>query len=322
MGGKVTMILSVSRRTDIPAFYGEWFINRLTTAEVMVRNPMNARQVTVIPLSPENVDCIVFWTKNPSDFLQYLDQIDSLGYKYYFLFTLNSYDKGIEENVDYKKKIIQTFQQLSNRIGPERVIWRYDPIILSSRYDLAYHSKGYEYLAKTLAGYTQECVISFLDQYKKIESNMRRLDVMTPEFSDIEIIADRLSSISRQYGMRMSSCAHKFDLSRYNISHSKCIDDDLIEKVTGRKIRVKKDPSQREVCGCVESRDIGSYNTCQHFCRYCYANCGRDAVRKNIEQYDPHSPLLCDRLKGDEVISKYRKSKSLIVENENQQELM
>ena len=139
------MILSVSRRTDIPAFFGEWFINRLISGNVMVRNPMNSNQITSIPLSPKNIDCIVFWTKDPTNFLQYLDHIDRMGYKYYFLFTINPYDKEIEENVDFKKNIITTFKTLSNKIGKEKVIWRYDPIILTSKYNLKYHSKWYEY---------------------------------------------------------------------------------------------------------------------------------------------------------------------------------
>ena len=130
------MIISASRRTDIPAFYGEWFINRLKAGEVLVRNPMNTKQVTRVYLSPDKVDCIVFWTKNPSDFIKYLPEIDSMGYKYYFLFTLTSYDKSVEVNVDKKMNIIDIFKRLTDTIGKEKVIWRYDPIVLTSVFDL------------------------------------------------------------------------------------------------------------------------------------------------------------------------------------------
>lgn len=159
------MILSVSRRTDIPAFYSDWFFNRLQAGFVDVRNPMNIHQISRIKISPDVVDCIVFWTKNPKKMLDRLDELS--GYNYYFQFTINPYDKQIEHYVPQKSEVIATFQALSMKIGPEKVIWRYDPILLTNKIDVNYHIKYFNELAKRLNGYTNRCVISFVDLYKK-----------------------------------------------------------------------------------------------------------------------------------------------------------
>lgn len=303
------MILSASRRTDIPAFFGEWFINRLHAGEVMVRNPMNFKHISRIRLSPDTVDCIVFWTKNPESFLKYLPDVDSLGYKYYFLFTLNSYDKTIEAGVDSKQKIINTFSQLSELIGPEKIIWRYDPILVSDRFDKEYHFKWFKYLAERLSPFTRRCIISFVDIYKKIEQNMKLVNATSPDDKLIHEFASKFGEISYVNQLQLFSCSHELDLSAYGISHSKCIDDELISHLIGYNIDAKKDSSQRDECGCIESKDIGSYNTCIHNCLYCYANTKVQTARKNCEKYDPNSPLLCDSLRGDEKISDYVEKK-------------
>ncbi len=160
------MIISASRRTDIPAFYGEWFYNRLLEKEFVIRNPRNPRNVSRIIFEPEDIDCIVFWTKNPKHFFPYLDRIDDLGYNYYFQFTLTSYGSDIEQNVDRKSKIIDTFIQLADRIGKAKIIWRYDPILINSRYSFEYHEKWFDYLCEKLYRYTEKCVISFIDVHQ------------------------------------------------------------------------------------------------------------------------------------------------------------
>ena len=164
------MILSVSRRTDIPAFYSDWFFNRIREGFVYVRNPMNIHKISKIKLSPDVIDCIVFWSKNPCPMLSRLDELQP--YMYYFQFTINPYDMKLEQNVPTKNGIIETFRVLSDKIGPERVIWRYDPIILTDSISMNYHVKYFEELAKRLQGYTYTCVISFLDLYKKTERNI------------------------------------------------------------------------------------------------------------------------------------------------------
>ena len=180
------MILSASRRTDIPAFYADWFLNRLREGYVLVRNPMNYHQVSKVRLAPENVDCIVFWTKNPSHFIEKLPEIDNLGYRYYFQFTLNPYDRSIEENLPDKNVLVETFLRLSDQCGPEKVIWRYDPIFVGDDYPVDYHAEQFARLANRLEGYTEKCIFSFLDPYAKIQKTIKQLGVEPPDTETME----------------------------------------------------------------------------------------------------------------------------------------
>lgn len=307
------MILSVSRRTDIPALYGEWFLNRLRAGEVLVRNPINRKQVSSIPLSPQNIDCIVFWTKNPSDFIQYLDEIDSMGYNYYFTFSLTSYGRDIERSVGDKKKVLQTFKSLSDRIGPQRVIWRYDPILFSFKYTEEYHLKWFAYLLGELTGYTEKCVISFLEEYGKIGENIKNLNIYDPGPEKKRSLLMQLSAMAEKAGLKMAACAQEEDYRSAGVEPNRCIDAELIGRICKNPIRAIRDKSQRPACGCAESRDIGTYNTCTNDCVYCYANINKRAACNNFTIYSPDSPLLCDTLKGDEKISPYGKSRSLKV---------
>lgn len=304
------MIISASRRTDIPAFYSDWFYNRIKEGYVLVRNPMNIHQVSKIKLSPDVVDCIVFWTKNPQPMIERLDEISN--YNYYFQFTLNSYFRDIEPNVPIKdSNIIPTFRKLSDKIGKERVIWRYDPIVISEKYDVNYHVKYFKKLAQLLDNKFEKCVISFVDIYKKNAKNLQLTGVSEPIRDDILAIAKAFSEISREYGFQLNTCAEQADLTAFGIKHGKCIDDELIERLCGCKISVGKDKNQRDVCGCVESIDIGQYNTCPHKCKYCYANYSLKVVDNNYAKYDPMSPLLCSQLTPDDKITE-KKVSSLI----------
>ena len=303
------MIISASRRTDIPAFYAEWFINRLKDGYVLVRNPFNANQVSKVCLSPDVIDCIVFWTKNPSPLIKKLHEIDKLGYKYYFQFTVTSYDQSIEKKVPAKKTIIKAFQELSDKIGSEKVIWRYDPILLTSAYNVEYHEKGFSYIAENLSGYTRKCVISFIDMYKKCERNLKDIKIETINDDIKKQVAKSLSKTAQGFGISMESCAEILLLSSYGVNSGKCIDDQLISEIIGDRIVIKKDKTQRHECGCVTSVDIGSYNTCRHGCKYCYANFSKKMVKYNCKNHDIRSPLLTGNLNGDEKI-KERKVES------------
>ncbi|WP_303804509.1 DUF1848 domain-containing protein [Ruminococcus flavefaciens] len=296
------MIISASRRTDIPAFYSDWFYNRISEGYVMVRNPMNYHQVSKITLSPEVVDCIVFWSKNPAPMLDRIDELDK--YNYYFQFTLNSYAKDIEPNVPLKdKEVIKTFKALSDKIGNQRVIWRYDPILLNEKYTIDYHLMYFEKLADLLNGTFGHCVISFIDVYKKITNNIKLNSIVEPSGSDIDIIGKRFSEIAKDREFKIVSCAEKVDLYKYGIEHGKCIDDSLIEQITGMPININKDKNQRSECGCVESIDIGLYNTCLHGCKYCYANYSDISVAANAKTYDVNSPLLCSKLESEDKVT-------------------
>ncbi|MCI8306473.1 MAG: DUF1848 domain-containing protein [Lachnospiraceae bacterium] len=292
------MIISVSRRTDIPNYYSEWFYNRIKDGYVYVRNPMNPRQVRTIDLSPDAVDCFVFWSKNPEPMLDRLDALSD--YNYYFQFTLTGYGRDIECNVPHKReKMIPVFQKLSETIGKERVIWRYDPILFNGVYTPEYHWKAFGQIADSLNGYTEKCVISFVDAYAKNKKNLCALGAYTPDEYKLREFAAGLSKAAVRNGMTITSCAEAADLSDCGIGHNCCIDKELIEDITGRKLDVKKDRNQRKECGCVASVDIGAYNTCRNNCKYCYANYSFDSVVNHCERYDPLSPILCGTISED-----------------------
>lgn len=285
------MILSVSRRTDIPAFYAEWFMERLRQKYVLVRNPFNIHSISRIPLTPENVDAIVFWTKNSKPIHKYLDEIDNLKYKYYFQYTITPYKKDLEEEVQDKKEIVEIFKKLSEKIGSEKVILRYDPVILSDNYTIDFHKKAFARLCDLLAPYTKKIIFSFLDDYKKISKNIKQLNIKEISEEEMYIMAEYFADTAKNYNLKIESCAEQIDLGRFGINHGKCIDDELIEKITGYKISAGKD-NQRNACGCVKCIDIGEYNTCMHKCLYCYANINKEAAFKNYKLHDKKSPLL------------------------------
>lgn len=285
------MILSVSRRTDIPAFYAEWFMERLRQKYVLVRNPFNIHSISRIPLTPENVDAIVFWTKNSKPIHRYLDEIDELGYKYYFQYTITPYRNDLEEKVQDKKEIVETFKKLSEKIGSEKVVLRYDPVILSDNYTIDFHKKAFARLCDLLAPYTKKIVFSFLDDYKKISKNIKQLNIKEISAEEMYIMAEYFADTAKKYNLKIESCAEQIDLERFGINHGKCIDNELIEKITGYKLSVGRD-NQRNACGCIKCIDIGEYNTCMHKCLYCYANINKEAAFKNNKLHDKKSPLL------------------------------
>ncbi len=295
------MILSASRRTDIPNFYADWFFNRIKEGYVYVRNPLNPHQVSEIRISPETVDCIVFWTKNPSPMLPRLNELKD--YLYYFQFTVTGYEEDIEVNVPRKKEIaIPAFWRLSEKIGRERVIWRYDPILFTGKYTPAYHLWAFEQTAAALRGYTRKCVISFADRYAKNKKAMDALGAYDLEEEQLAGFAGQLCMIARKNGMETGSCAEEMNLESCGISHNCCIDKALIESLAGCRMDVGKDKNQREACGCVQSIDIGVYNTCKNGCVYCYANHSMESVVRNCAKYDPKAPLLCGTvMEGDKI---------------------
>lgn len=303
------MILSVSRRTDIPSYYSEWFLNRIKGGFVYVRNPMNPHQVSRVDLSPEVVDCIVFWTKNPKPMIGRLEEL--AGYDYYFQFTLTGYGKDVERNLPDKREVlIPVFQELSAKIGKERVIWRYDPVIFTRRYTPEYHLKAFGQIAASLQGYTEKCVISFVDLYAKIKRGMATLGAFELEEEKLMGFAKEISKIARENGMAAGSCAESMDLAQCGIEHNSCIDKALIEKITGCRLKAGKDRNQRPECGCVESVEIGTYNTCKNGCIYCYANDNEENIAKSCSVYDPESPILCGLLNEKDRITE-RKVNSL-----------
>lgn len=302
------MILSASRRTDIPNYYSDWFMNRIKEGFLYVRNPINPYQISKIDLSPEVIDCIVFWTKNPLNMIEKLDYLKD--YAYYFQFTLTGYGKDIEPNLpDKRKELIFTFQKLSEKIGKEKVIWRYDPILVNKKYTIDYHLKAFEEIAASLADFTEKVVISFIDVYAKIKRNAKRFDIQQMTNEEMFFIAEHMAKIASNYHLRIETCAEQIDLQKFGISHGSCIDKKQIEKILGCKLIASKDKGQRGLCGCLESVESGTYNTCPNGCRYCYANFNDEKVRENRKLYDPNTPLLCGTITPEDKITD-RKMKS------------
>jgi hypothetical protein len=294
------VIISASRRTDIPAYYSDWLLNRIKERYVYVRNPMNIHQISKISLSPDVVDCIVFWSKNPRPLLDKLQFLNE--YAYYFQFTLNPYDKDMEVQLPCKHKILETFKKLSDMISPSRIIWRYDPVLLNKKYTISFHiDKFFEYAMK-LKGYTEKVTFSFIDFYKKITENIRFAEIGEITYEEKNIIADNFSRIAKESNLIIDTCAEDIDLSKYNISHARCIDDRLIAKIIGYNFVAEKDKNQRLECGCVGSIDIGEYNSCSNGCVYCYANYSQNVVRTNFKKHNKFSPLLIGETNESDII--------------------
>lgn len=303
------MILSVSRRTDIPNYYADWFYNRIKEGFLYVRNPFNPHQISRISLSPDVVDCIVFWTKNPENMLERLEELKE--YTYYFQFTLTGYGKDLEPGIPHKREhMLGVFQRLSDQIGADRVVWRYDPILFNSVYTPEYHLKAFEEIAGSLKGYTQKTVISFVDLYAKAKGRMKELALRMPSGEEMISFARELAAIAGKNHMSIEACAEHTDLKKAGVMPGSCIDQALIEKLIGCKIAGGKDKNQREACNCLESIEVGTYDTCKNGCRYCYANGSIEQVGRNAALYDVNAPLLCGRIQPEDMVTE-RKVKSL-----------
>jgi len=296
------MIISASRRTDIPSYYSDWFFNRIKECFVLVRNPMNIHQVSRINLTPEVVDGIIFWTKNPIPMLSRLNELNN--YMYFFQFTVTPYGKDVEPNIPSKKDVIlSAFKRLSDTIGADRVVWRYDPIMISEKYPFDYHVHAFEKIATALRNHTQKVIISFIDEkYRGVKSNIKELALSPfPIERQIEL-SSKLADIAHGYDLAIDTCAENIDLQQFGIGHARCIDDRLFSKLLGCHLNVDKDKSQRLECGCVASIDIGMYNTCRNGCRYCYANYSQNAVARNYEKHNPLSPLISGEIDVNDKI--------------------
>lgn len=296
------MIISASRRTDIPALYPEWFMNRIREGFLFVRNPFNAQQAKRVDLSPDAVDVIVFWTKNPQPMLAALDELDRRGYRYYFHVTLTGLPKLFEPSLPHEQELIGSFKALSGKIGRDRVIWRFDPIVLSSLTPEGALTATFRRLASELSGSTSRVVISFVHLYRSVVRHLARMEKehgiafydRSRSTEQVTRLAAALAEIARAHSLEMQSCAETLDLSAAGIAHGRCIDDGLIKKLFGITVSGRKDKYQREHCLCVESQDIGQYNTCTHGCVYCYAASNRKEVQKNRSLHHPENPFLIE----------------------------
>lgn len=326
------VIISASRSTDIPAFYAKWFINRLKAGYCVWYNPFNQQPMYI---SFKNTKVVVFWTKDPEPMIEYLPELDKRGIHYYFQITLNDYEREwFEPNVPTLQHRIEVFKKLSDKIGKEKVIWRFDPLILTEQLSPRQLLNKIYYIGNQLKGYTDKLVFSFIDvkAYRKVQNNLiketpyftrENVETAEPEGDKRIELVEGLVKLRNHWknegwNLTLATCAEEIDLDSYGIEHNRCIDGELMERIfsedkellyylrTGKlpdtseglfhseliipsTIKNLKDKGQRKVCGCIVSKDIGMYNTCRHFCVYCYANTSKDCVLKNASQHDENS---------------------------------
>ena len=294
------MIVSASRRTDIPAFYTQWFMNRIQAGYCTVPNPFNRKQISYVSLKPDDVEVIVFWTRNPSPLIPLLEELDQLGYHSYFQYTVMDNPRALDQNTPGLNGAIRTFKTLADRVGPQRVIWRYDPIVFTHQTGVNFHIETYQKIVEELRGFTQRSVISVVDIYRKASKRLRDLQSQGMEVvpyegkssKNFDKMMHSLARLAAENQMEIQSCAEELDLSPYGIQPGKCIDDGYIHQIFGIEVGQKKDPSQRAECGCVVSKDIGMYDTCIFGCQYCYATKSFDLARRHYAEHDPDSPSL------------------------------
>ncbi|MBN2281863.1 MAG: DUF1848 domain-containing protein [Candidatus Marinimicrobia bacterium] len=283
------IIISISRRTDIPAYYSDWLIARIKKGYTVYLNPVSGKPV-FISLKPEHVKALVFWTRNPIPLFRHLDFIDSR-FKHYMHLTINGLPKILEQNNPSADTIIEAAQKLSKRYGDHYVQWRFDPIILSTVTPEDFIFRKFEYIAAQLKSYVKSCIISFVDLYKKTEANFEKVEkrdrirFFTPsEGQEIEITRT-LASIAQNYGIRLYACAEDHLAKLDNVEIAQCINVDLINKITGVPLKSYPLQKSREGCHCINAPDIGYYDSCPHGCIYCYSNKCPEVAQKNARKY-------------------------------------
>lgn len=295
------MILNVSGRTDIVAFYSKWFIKRYQEGYVDVRNPFYPKLVSRIYF--KDVDLIVFCTKNPKPIIPFLKYIKQ---PIIFHVTITPYKKDIEPYVPSKKEVINLVKEISKIIPKEYLYIRYDPVFLSNKYNLDYHIKAFDRLCTLLDGYVSKIIISFLDNYKNVQNNLRYLQVKNFSDEDYKKLGLNFSRIAKEHHIIVQTCGEKKDLVEYGFIKDECLSRSLAYKLTGKNFP-RWQARNNKNCNCANMVDIGSYNSCLHLCKYCYANYDESSIRANVSQHDVNSSLLIGRLNSDDIIKIRRK---------------
>lgn len=293
------MILNVSGRCDIPAFYSKWFINRIHEGFLDVRNPFYPKQVSRIMLDKEHIDAIVFCTKNPIPMLPYLKQLKE--YPILLQVTITPYSREIEPYVPPKGKIVEAIKKYSQLLGKDHVMIRYDPIFLNHKYTITYHQRQFEKLCSLLEGYVERVVISFIDFKKNTIKNEIDLTIEPFTLEKIEELAKEFGCISKKYGMKIQTCAEDYDLEKFGFETEGCIGISIVKEILGISKQISKNRNRKN-CLCVQTVDIGTYNTCPHFCKYCYANFKEEEVIQNFKNHDENSSLLIGKLAEDDIV--------------------
>lgn len=299
------MIINTGLRTDIPAFFSKWFLNRIDEGYVYVRNPYYKNQVLSYRLDPEVVDCIMFCTKNPKPLLK--DHEGLSKFNQYWHVTITPYEREIEPNVPPIKDVIKSFKALSDKFDEEKVTLRYDPIFINQKYTLDYHIEAFEDIVSSLSDYTNNVIISFIDLYKKTQRNFPGVKAVT-DYERLKI-GEEFSKITDYYNLNLKTCVEGDDLAQFGVDCTGCMTKEVVEKALGRNMRIKAKKVRHGQCNCLLNNDIGTYNTCNHGCIYCYANANKNLVNKNLKRHNPNSPLLLgEPRERDKVIKAKQRS--------------
>lgn len=295
------MILNVSGRTDIVAFYSKWFLNRLKEVYVDVRNPFNPNLVSRIDF--DDVDLISFCTKNP---IPIVDKLGDIKIPYIFHVTITPYKDDIEPNLPSKSKIIEAVKKISTRVGIDSIYVRYDPIFISEKYNIEYHIKAFTKLCSLLKGYVKTIIVSFIDNYKNVRKNLPYLKYRSFTEEDYKLIGENFSKIAKDNNMVIQTCFEERNLTEYGFIKGECMSKELAFKLTGKTYK-KWQARKGNACNCVELVDIGVYNSCNHLCKYCYANYDESKVKENINNHDINSSLLIGHINSDDIIKPRKK---------------
>ena len=295
------MILNVSGRTDIVAFYSKWFLNRLKEGYVDVRNPFNPSLVSRIDF--DDFDLRLFCTKNP---IPIVDKLDNIKIPYIFHITITPYKGDIEPNLPSKSKIIEAVKKISTRVGIDNIYVRYDPIFISEKYNIEYHIKAFTKLCSLLKGYVKTIIVSFIDNYKNVRKNLPYLKYRSFTEEDYKLIGENFSKIAKDNNMVIQTCFEERNLTEYGFIKGECMSKELAFKLTGKTYK-KWQARKGNACNCVELVDIGVYNSCNHLCKYCYANYDESKVKENINNHDINSSLLIGHINSDDIIKPRKK---------------
>lgn len=301
------MILSVSMRSDIIGCYFDWYLNRMNEGYVLVRNPYHSQMVSRYEINPQIVDCIVYCTKNPRPLVNHLrENLNSKLWEYRSLYhiTITPYGEFLENHVPKVTQVIQSVRELSELVGKEKVVWRYDPVCITKEYTKDYHIEQFERMARLLRGYVNVCIISFVDFYEKTKRNAPFLEIISKE--DMEYMTTEMGRIARQYSMELRLCAEGLDCEKLGISKLGCIEKEDLEHIFNIKLKSMKETISREQCHCLPMRDIGAYNSCLHGCLYCYANEDQEKVKQNYRNHNPASPFIIGELQEGDIVHNSR----------------
>lgn len=293
------MIINTGGRTDTVQYYTEWLLNRFREGFVYTRNPLFPNKVTRYELSPDKVDAIVFCSKNYEPILENLSEITDK-YNTYFHYTITAYDKDIEPRVPSIEKSIETLLRLENIVGKNRIAWRYDPVLLTDKYTIDYHLQTFEMMSARLSGHIDRCIFSFVEMYKKLSLNMPELKPMTED--EKLILAKGMGNIAAKYNIYLQTCATNGDYTNFGIHPSGCMTLDILGKANGIKFKNLKHKGNRKHCNCIETRDIGAYDTCPNGCKYCYANATPAKAVENFKIHNKTSPILLGEIKETDTI--------------------